>query len=778
MKLAQVHVLHNDKLADAGECFYVIRDVFVLRRGELCGLFQQRRLDLSQEIHEFSCGIFSTGHLPLTELGPQADTASYVYDFTDDVLPNTNILKYPPHFEHFYPAQGLEDGLDDRNGSNNIHQQNVMVLNVVLGYLAKYSKTTKYSKYIKTNGLGQDHGPLQQIVGHWTGVLDRVNADAGLAMINLHFTPSSTSNNQVIASPRLYYPWRCTRTTIVGEPITSSEDEPAFAFTVTFNCDTAELPTEYLRLTLGQDGTTLVGDHDVAPDFSSPFRSHAVFKKDVPPSVMAFYASPQQLKENRLKAWWHFAIQSILGSKVESKTMSWKRVKALLDRRHRLASLLYCQMFVDELHPEDADEQCRLLHRISPAELHLLTYALVESEKYYHRFLPPCSGGVSRSCGKVLKTAVPMLRCCTCPPEAGYRRPMFDASFCNDNPDCLEKHVRDKQQIHCIVKTRIPGWSMGEEGKARERKLSDLLARLEDVTETLARPKGTRADTSSPFRRASVDKKMWESIPSLNGKTTPDSMDTPEEVDEGSSSSLHEDHLASEESLDGSVEDEHIARTAADLRFKHVGLHTPPRSDMSLSIVHSDTDSLLEGSPLANPANPTPIVKPYCIGCEEEVHMPCWLCVECSDTLFVCLACDEKGGIEAVQHKGTHALARVYDNQAAESTTLKSALKTSSRPQRAHSGVRWGNVRDGDGGVRWGNVGDDETDADASSGPGDSYDKGEASLADMETRFTTMEDRIGGLEDGLGRIEKMLERLLTPSRLRPGRSLPGTASPI
>ncbi|TBU27595.1 hypothetical protein BD311DRAFT_843153 [Dichomitus squalens] len=53
------------------------------------------------------------------------------------------------------------------------HQQNVMVLNVVLGYLAKYSKTTKYSKYIKTNGLGQDHWSWPSRVGglgqdHWS----------------------------------------------------------------------------------------------------------------------------------------------------------------------------------------------------------------------------------------------------------------------------------------------------------------------------------------------------------------------------------------------------------------------------------------------------------------------------------------------------------------------------------------------------------------------------------------------------------------------------------
>ena len=91
-------------------------------------------------------------------------------------------------------------------------------------------------------------------------------------------------------------------------------------YTLCATFDAASLQTEYWRLALSEDGSTLIGDNDIVPDFSGPNRCHVVMKKDIPVEVMAFYPSPKQLETNKARAWWQFAISAIR-SQVRQRTI-------------------------------------------------------------------------------------------------------------------------------------------------------------------------------------------------------------------------------------------------------------------------------------------------------------------------------------------------------------------------------------------------------------------------------------------------------------------------
>ncbi|KAH9838710.1 uncharacterized protein C8Q71DRAFT_752552 [Rhodofomes roseus] len=108
-----------------------------------------------------------------------------------------------------------------------------------------------------------------------------------------------------------------------------------------------------------------------------------------------------------------------------------------------------------------------------------------------------------------------------------------------------------------------------------------------------------------------------------------------------------------------------------------------------------------------------------CLGCEGGVKWPCWYCVECDDDVFLCVACDIKGGITKNQHKETHTLVRCQARMREE-------------PQLSI----------------------------------------EQRMEALETRFGTMHDslyhRLDGLEAQLSRIQELLESAVSRPMLGPG----------
>ncbi|PIL33367.1 hypothetical protein GSI_03987 [Ganoderma sinense ZZ0214-1] len=731
MKLGRIHILHPDELIEAQESINIIQDAFKLRRNELSALFQQRRLSVSQEFDDFAFGMFSSASGYMPEVNARNSEGDETCSPDEELKPpSTGILQYPVHHEDFYPVN--EDDVHD-------------------------------------DEIGKDvDDSLKPILGRWSGTVDAVDGSIGMPLLNIYFHPASSSKNQVIAAPKLYFPWLCTRAIIVGECCSTSAGDSIFTFTTTFN--SASCQTEYLRMTLSPDGKTLVGYQDIVPDCSSSGRFHVVMKKDIPLEVMAFYPSPQLLDTNRPKALWHFATSAIL-FQVQQRTITWRRIKAHRDKRRRYASLVYLQSTREQLQPADYEELQRLSNRSTLAEVHCCVYTAVEPEKFPW-ILPPCSGG---TCGLLMKTAVPMLRCLFCPPELGYER--FGAVFCGDTPDCLGDHLRAGLfGMHCIVKTRMVGWSAGDNEDERGRKASNLLSL---VTATIGLLEGSRygppmEEHFSPHRLSPITE-MSDEDQTEYGEPFLASVGTPNAVDNLSVSPVLKDAQHPDWQPESDLRSLAGEPTTPTHGSQLVDATFSPGSRSDTTVVE---DGVMGEYPLLDSTeHSVQLVADrgrICIDCKEEVKMPCWLCTDCpgmfapgdynigafvsyyihtlSGNIFVCLICDEKGGITAGNHEDTHTLVRIYVNQTGHASARKAR----------HRQVSDYNDADED-------YEDEENDDASESDWNNSRIEGaiESQLIALGGRLTRMEERFGTIESKLGRLEDMLGTVLSLLRAQP-----------
>ena len=103
----------------------------------------------------------------------------------NEELPSTSILKYPAHQEDFYPIN--EDGVHDDEIGEDV-DDSLKPMYVVLK--------------IPTH---MDYSDKDLSLGRWSGAVD--GGSVGMPLLNLHFHPASTNENQVIASPKLYFSW-------------------------------------------------------------------------------------------------------------------------------------------------------------------------------------------------------------------------------------------------------------------------------------------------------------------------------------------------------------------------------------------------------------------------------------------------------------------------------------------------------------------------------------------------------------------------------------------
>ena len=545
----------------------------------------------------------------MPESNAKSDNEDDTYTVNEE-LPSTSILKYSIHQEDFYPAD--EDGVRGDEIGEDIDD----------------SLKPMYVSFAFRGGADL---PDQDVsLGRWSGVFDPVDGGFGAPLLSLHFHPTAANKNQVIASPKLYYSWMCTRAIVVGECDSAPSGERRFTFTTTFN--TTSLQTEYLRMTLSQDGETLVGYQDIVPDCSSPGRCRVVMKKDIPLELMAFYPSPKLLDANRPKALWLFATSAVR-FQVQQCTITWTRIKASRDKRRRFASLTYLQSLQSPFHPENFEELQQLTHRSTWAEVHRGAYPALEPQKFPW-ILPPCSGGPSgHTCGLLMKTAAPMLRCLSCPPENGYR---LTAAFCVDNPNCIGDHLRTGgPMVHRILKTRVHEWSMGDN---TDEVANKRLYIINAITDAMARLEGLRydppvAEPFSPHRLSTISEISEEDVQAEHDEPMPSTATPPKVLDNLPAPLVHEEVRYPDQDSRRSEADQPTIQT-----------HGPHLIDIACSPdsnAPSDT-TVVEGEVVSanflpdvtdNAIQPIADSRWDCVGCNEEVKMPCWLCIDCPGML-------------------------------------------------------------------------------------------------------------------------------------------------
>ncbi|KAI0741196.1 hypothetical protein C8Q76DRAFT_710506 [Earliella scabrosa] len=660
MRIGQEYILHPDELSDAMASLETIRDAFDLRRDTLTALFQQRRLMATQELDEFAGGMFSNS-LPGQAIG-------YIGQLNDSLLLNSgnpadlpatarnsvsvDLLKYPPHSEDFYPAS--EDGLQD---------------------------------WVEPDDVDE---AVRAILGPWTGIIHTTTSEGSDDMetgyiLNFSFHASPQNPKGFLARPTLYWPWMCTRTDCVGEAGVGPDGQ--YSYTVTVTPNSSLLGPTHVRLRLRDDGMTLTGDMDYpqpdlveAPtDDKGSRRNQVTLKRNSSPVIMACYPSPSSIVSNKSAALWKFAISATIAT-IRQRTLTWSVLKGRRDRRHRLASLIYYDSTSAPWNT-NLSEQNRLMDRISPADLHFIAFAALEPERFAW-LLPPCSARPGE-CMRLLSTLVPCLRCIA-PACAAYNddAPPAYAShgfvICDD-PDCLLVHHSSARERfgepegHCVVKTRVIGWTLSNFLATSGRTVPELLERAAYLTNLLSEDRDERVLDRGRNRWPSG----LSTIP--EGSELGDDLDNGDtgDDDDGDRTFVGADSQASlgfglqgefvsePETFEGTPVTEERGgdgSTGSDGSAGELRVVNLERGGGTRSLIPRQCDA-----PQASDSPRSVFVKGsprFCVVCEEAITLPCWTCAECTDLLSICTSCDGSARSGAVvsashiniHHEATHTL--------------------------------------------------------------------------------------------------------------------------
>ncbi|OJT06672.1 hypothetical protein TRAPUB_2475 [Trametes pubescens] len=352
MRLAQTIILHRDELSDAAATITLVQDAFNYRVQHITVLLAQRRLNVHLELGDFACGMLSPSLTKYFGLAYTQRIAaeSHGIDETTRTPPQATTLKYPPHFENFYPES--DDGVES-DGTDIIED-------------------------------------LRPLLGYW--VASRTHeADEMLHrdVFTFTFHISPTDSSKVVAISRLLRSRLCTLQTMTGE-VSEVTDCGQRTYLITTTCNSGAVAPIYFKATLDADGTTLAGEQDTSAAFTTPgHKPYVVCKKGVSPETMLFYPTPSALATNKPAALWRFALDSVLYD-VRRRLCSWNFLQERRDRKRRLVSLLHAVISKRTALPSDDAAECtRLFGLATPADLHFYAHAALEPDRFPW-LLRPC----------------------------------------------------------------------------------------------------------------------------------------------------------------------------------------------------------------------------------------------------------------------------------------------------------------------------------------------------------------------------------------------------
>ncbi|KAH9942219.1 uncharacterized protein BXZ73DRAFT_41008 [Epithele typhae] len=448
VKIAKSYILHQEEFLSAEAAIRMIHEAVSMRTRELSVLFYQRRLDVSREMDEHACGILS---------GPPHGYCATVPMSGDEVLvpenndcPSTNILKFPPAFEDFYPTN--DDGLHDQQDRDDVAEA------------------------------------VKAVLGRWTGRRSPSAEPITSGMVRpCDFTFHTTdSPDEFTAIPLLQAPWTHPRSEFVGT-YTKAEDGTTTYSIKRVNRWSDSSP-EFYSLALSPDGGTLVGVCGSNPDLTGLVLP-VCLKKDFDYDIMAFYPTSQDLDNNKPRALWRFASRAVL-NRIRARNFSWEYVRDRMQRRRTLAAFIYRSIRGPPLQPSDEKIRLSLVNSSTPADLHLAAAVTVDQERYPIPLLF-CSGAPAR-CSRVIPNTVPLI---TSFSETYYDSPLH---ICDDFA-CLFATMQE-DYWSAVLKTRRPGWtSSAFTEQALGMSIRDLGSRTAHLKMQFARATAPRFPQPEPY---------------------------------------------------------------------------------------------------------------------------------------------------------------------------------------------------------------------------------------------------------------------------------------
>ncbi|KAL6303383.1 hypothetical protein BKA93DRAFT_735065 [Sparassis latifolia] len=368
LRLARMHILHNNELWVATDSLLWLNDAVESRYKRVRDVFVERELDVERKFAMFACGLFRMRYKeeqePNKDLWAKSRFPEYTYD---DSVEAQNVV---PEEVLYYPVEGDQNfvgsAYDDPTEPETAEDQNA-------------------------------EEPVKSIIGAWnvfTGFGDHIYPHRPMVSVHIHASDYGALNFEGAGTN--YEP---TPFTLTGECLPPSEKQQAVGevpvkFTMRYS---ARIDTQYLEGVLQAGGTMMTGRWRYKGDKDIEWGGDFIFSR-MPADVLCCRPALTEFRANRPRALWKFAVTAVL-DQVRRQLFSWSHIKARRDVRKRFIELYirYLKLFGPPI-KDDFPELVRITRLITTRDVRLYqsirVYQLRTTPIHFNSHCAKCKGQI------------------------------------------------------------------------------------------------------------------------------------------------------------------------------------------------------------------------------------------------------------------------------------------------------------------------------------------------------------------------------------------------
>ncbi|THH29238.1 hypothetical protein EUX98_g4953 [Antrodiella citrinella] len=603
-KVAQAKILHDEELWDAADSLMWVHDAVIYRVQDLNDLFKQRKLDVDLQFKKFACGILDymhdTGSLwamsKIREAGFQTSKFTLEELNADPMPEEKDVLNYPLKDKNPFACHAFS--IYDNTGLADIPEL-------------------------------EETNLVKLIQGTWVGYNYNETEYPCSTMDIYHFNPDSPNQPTFSSS--------CPGHEIDNGPFklsgSCSKAEDG-TIKVTFQSAYEEgKGTEYFIGQLDKEGS-LVGYRSWSADVSETNYSDRFIYRRTTMEIMMCRPSPAELKENKYRSLWQYAIKYTL-SEVRRKSWSWSHFAERRRIRKQYIKLnigywLYGRPLTDDEHKEFL--ACR--KALTPSES--VFYRTIR--EYLLATMPNHYGLVCDGCRNPF--GGDRFLCLDCPtPDQKF----WDTCDACDMP-CLDKNIdrgddrKNHTPNHDILKLRtaltyrdMPAFYQSGWEALRQARLY-----FDEVAAAAAKQKKVPDNMRGEALKQQI---VRLTIQTVSTRASSPNLRTPSTPIGGSLSAINDTNLIPVSAINNTPHPDSEDSSEADESSADA---SPSKQPKPLVLVNGDAVSTpVAAVTAAEPDTDDGPKETHCGVCKKLVQMPCWYCTQCAEC-FLCDNCESK----------------------------------------------------------------------------------------------------------------------------------------
>ncbi|CCM04676.1 uncharacterized protein FIBRA_06862 [Fibroporia radiculosa] len=336
MRLCKTKVIDECELWNSIRSIWLVVGVVDSRHKELEDTFRHQNMDPTQQFRITYAGLFDHYHDP-------------------SVLFNRKALRDMSSSHHHHSYDDTKEAQDVDPGSVLNHSHKDADGHDLNQDLDRAAYEEAHEPLI-IGEIGQGIDPVQAIAGTWHALLYGAQGQLISPMFSLHVQSEERS---YMASGSIPGSSMFPNFTLTGECEKGADGDLSFAFVM--KCS-APFESKCFRGHLSENGMTLSGDWEGQDDVSGLF----VFSR-LPAQTLSHRPSPMELKLNKSRALWKYAISATLDG-VAHRRYSWSVFFRRRDIRIRYLDLLFRTYYGRPLDQDEQQELANCRQSLSPAD--------------------------------------------------------------------------------------------------------------------------------------------------------------------------------------------------------------------------------------------------------------------------------------------------------------------------------------------------------------------------------------------------------------------------